>query len=64
MTYSELWKLLAATSHRAGEYQLIDSVGLTMLERSRTKLLFIDGRDVENIRRAILYNEAGTVVEP
>jgi len=64
MTYSELWKMLASTSHRAGEYQLIDSVGLSMLERSRTKLLFIDGRNVENIRRAILRDEAGTIVEP
>lgn len=64
MTYSDLHRMLAATSHLAGEYRLIDSVGLSMLERSRIKLLFVDGRNVENIRHAILYNKAGTVIEP
>ncbi len=64
LTYSELWRMLGSTSHRAGEYQLIDSVGLSMLERSKTKLYFVNGRNVENIRRAILFGEAGTVIEP
>ncbi|MEM1518251.1 MAG: UMP kinase [Nitrososphaerota archaeon] len=64
MTYSDLQRMLAATSHRAGEYRLIDSVGLSMLERSSTKLLFVDGRNVENIKHAILYGKAGTVIEP
>jgi uridylate kinase len=43
---------------------MIDSVGLSVLKRSGIRLLIVDGRSPETIRRAILYNEAGTLVRP
>ncbi len=64
ITYDELMDFLAKTSHAAGEYRMMDSVGLNVLKRSRIRLLIVDGRSPESIRRAILYNEAGTVVRP
>lgn len=63
MTYDELLSRLGSVSHSAGEYKLVDSVGLSLLKRSRVRLLFVDGTDPENVRRAILRGEAGTVVE-
>jgi len=63
-TYDEVMALLARTSHAAGEYRMIDSVGLSVLKRSGIRLLIVDGRSPESIRRAILYGEAGTVVRP
>jgi uridylate kinase len=64
ITYDELMDFLAKTSHAAGEYRMIDSVGLSVLKRSGIRLLIVDGRSPETIRRAILYNEAGTLVRP
>lgn len=64
MTYDELLARLGEVSHMAGEYRLVDSVGLTVLKRSRVRLLFVDGTDPENVRRAVLHGEAGTTVEP
>ncbi|MCS7095202.1 MAG: UMP kinase [Thaumarchaeota archaeon] len=63
MTYDELLARLGSVSHSAGEYKLIDSVGLTVLKRSKAKLLFVDGTNPENVKRAILHSEAGTIVE-
>ncbi|MCS7146273.1 MAG: UMP kinase [Nitrososphaerota archaeon] len=63
ISHSELRKLLAGSPQLAGEYRLIDNVGLSILERSKIKLYIIDGRDAENIRRAILEGYAGTIVE-
>lgn len=63
LTYSELKGIVAGGSQQAGEYRLIDNVGLSILERSRIRLIIINGRDVENIRRAILGDYAGTVIE-
>ncbi len=63
LSYAELRKIMAGSPQLAGEYRLIDNVGLSILERSRIKLSIIDGRDVRNIRRAILEGYAGTVVE-
>jgi uridylate kinase len=62
ITYDELMDFLAKTSHAAGEYRMVDSVGLSVLKRSGIRLLIVDGRSPETIRRAILYNEAGTLV--
>lgn len=63
LKYEELRKIMAGAPQLAGEYRLIDNVGLAILERSKIKLAIIDGRDPEYIGRAILHDHAGTVVE-
>ncbi|MCS7142692.1 MAG: UMP kinase [Aigarchaeota archaeon] len=60
--YDTVKRLLLNTSHAAGAYKLIDSVGLSVAERSRMRLLFVNGRDREMLKAAILRDEAGTVV--
>lgn len=63
ISYGELRKIMAGSPQLAGEYRLIDNVGLSILERSRIRASIIDGRDVRNIRRAILEDYAGTIIE-
>ncbi len=63
LTYSELRNMMMGSPQLAGEYKLIDNVGLSILERSGIKLAMVDGRNVENIKRAILDGYAGTIVE-
>jgi len=63
LNYDELKRLMSGAPQLAGEYRMVDNVGLSILERSRIKLLIVDGRDVRNIERAILQNYGGTTVE-
>lgn len=64
MSYEELKSMISGGSQMAGEYRLADSVGLSVLERSKKKLIFIDGRDPENLRTAITKGIGGTIVTP
>ncbi|GBC71529.1 Uridylate kinase [Candidatus Calditenuaceae archaeon HR02] len=63
ISYEGLRKIMAGSPQLAGEYRLIDNVGLSILERSRIRVSIIDGRDVRNIQRAILEEYAGTIIE-
>ncbi len=64
MTYSELRRLMEGYPQAAGEYRMVDAVGLSILERSRISLSIIDGRDPKRLREALSKGYAGTVVEP
>lgn len=64
MTYDDLKSMLLITPHAAGTYKLIDSVGLSMAERSKLRLLFVNGCNRSALKAAILRDEAGTIVVP
>ncbi len=64
MTYSELRKLMEGSPQAAGEYRMVDAVGLSILERSGISLSIIDGRDPKRLREALSKGYAGTIVEP
>ncbi len=64
MTYSELRRLMEGFPQAAGEYRMVDAVGLSILERSRISLSIIDGRDPKRLREALSKGYAGTIVEP
>jgi uridylate kinase len=64
MTYSELRRLMEGSPQTAGEYRMVDAVGLSILERSRISLSIIDGRDPKRLREALSKGYAGTIVEP
>jgi uridylate kinase len=62
LTYDELEKVLAGMTERAGEYPLIDRVGLSLLRRSMTPLYYVNGMYVERVREALLGRSAGSIV--
>ncbi|GBC68511.1 Uridylate kinase [archaeon HR01] len=63
LTFDELSRLVEHTSQRAGEYPLMDLVGLTLLRRARIPLYYVNGAYPERVRDALLGRGAGTVVE-
>lgn len=59
---NELRKILSSQSVAAGRYELIDPLALSILERSRIKAIVLDGRDPENILRAVSGEDVGTLI--
>ena len=64
VTLGKLQQILSKTSHKAGEYKLIDAIALKILSRSRIPAIYINGRNPENLRKAILGEKIGTLVKP
>jgi uridylate kinase len=50
---SDLVKLVAGGSMKAGGYALVDLTAAKIIERSRIKTIFLNGRDLENMRAAV-----------
>lgn len=63
-TVKHLQQILQKTSHQAGEYKLIDALALKILTRSKIPTIYLDGRDPENLRKALLGESVGTLVKP
>jgi len=63
VTIEGLRRLVAAAGGvEAGQYKLLDHVAINILARSRIHTVFTDGRDPENILRAIRGEKIGTRV--
>jgi len=62
ISYKEFKKMVSEKSVKAGEYELLDLVALRILERSKTRLRVVDGRDPRNIERAVKGEKVGTLV--
>ncbi|TFG14354.1 UMP kinase [Candidatus Thorarchaeota archaeon] len=58
----ELKKILSGGAVRAGEYRLFDPVALKVVERSKIKTIFFDGRNPKNLEAILAGKEIGTVV--
>jgi len=58
----ELRRLAVAGGEEAGQYKLLDHVAINILARSRVHAVFIDGRDPENVLRAVRGEKIGTRV--
>lgn len=59
-----LMEKLLEYSHEAGEYRLADFTGLKIIARSRIPTIYLNGRDPENIRRALRGEQVGTLLKP
>jgi len=60
---AELVKLVSAETIKAGGYALIDFTAAKIIERSKIKTVFVDGRDIENMQAAVSGREfKGTTV--
>lgn len=53
ITASDLVKLVSAESMRAGGYALVDLTAAKIIERSGIRTVFLNGRNLENMRAAI-----------
>ncbi|MEM4314961.1 MAG: UMP kinase [Nitrososphaerota archaeon] len=62
LTFEELARIVENTSQRAGEYPLMDQVGLSLLRRTKIPLYYVNGLNVDRVREALLGRSAGTVV--
>ena len=62
VTLSQLMKIVEKTSHKAGEYKLIDMVAYKVLSRSNIQTIYLNGMDPENVRRAIMGERVGTLI--
>ena len=62
VTLSQLMKIVEKTSHKAGEYKLIDMVAYKVLSRSHIQTIYLNGIDPENVRRAIMGERVGTLI--
>ena len=62
VTLSQLMKIVEKTSHKAGEYKLIDMVAYKVLSRSHIQTIYLNGMDPENVKRAIMGEKVGTLI--
>ena len=62
VTLSQLMEIVEKTSHKAGEYKLIDMVAYKVLSRSHIQTIYLNGIDPENVRRAIMGERVGTLI--
>lgn len=64
MSYGELRELISRLSSEAGGFKLFDHVALGVIERSRITCRVVDGRDPDNVARAVRGEEVGTRIGP
>lgn len=64
VTIEELERILDSSGAKAGEYDLLDSVALKIIKRSKITTKIIDGRDPMNVLKAVEGKDEGTTVVP
>jgi uridylate kinase len=62
ITSSELVRIVAGTRLDAGSISVIDPVGAKVIERSGIKTIVLDGKDPNNILKAVKGEKIGTVI--
>ncbi len=62
LKYSEFISIVTKLEQTPGKYSLFDVVGAKIVERSKLKLCFIDGRTPQDIFEVIKGNSKGTIV--
>ena len=59
---AELTTILSKNEMKAGAYELMDPLALRIIERSRLTTIILDGRETENLCRALRNEKVGTKV--
>ncbi len=62
LTFDELPKVLDESVHKAGIHQIIDPEAIKVLKRKRLKLIVVNGFDPENVLKALLGENVGTII--
>ncbi|MEM4968874.1 MAG: UMP kinase [Nitrososphaerota archaeon] len=63
VTVTELMKRLIEYSHEAGEYKLVDMVALKIIARSKIPTIYLNGKNPENIKKALKGEAIGTLLK-
>ncbi|MCS7126485.1 MAG: UMP kinase [Aigarchaeota archaeon] len=64
VSVKELMEKLIEYSHEAGEYKLADFTGLKIIARSRITTIYLNGRNPENLKKALRGEQVGTLLKP
>ncbi|MEM1583887.1 MAG: UMP kinase [Nitrososphaerota archaeon] len=64
ISVNDLAKKIVEYSHEAGEYKLVDLLGLKIIARSRIPTIYLNGRKPENLKRALKGEQVGTILKP
>ena len=64
MAIDDLINLIKTHSHKAGKYPLFDIVAAEILKRGNISLIVLNGKDPENIKKAIEGEHIGTLIKP
>lgn len=62
MSFEQFAEIGRKISQYAGQYQIIDAVGLAMALRTRIPLYYVNGHRLADVREALLGRRAGTIV--
>jgi len=62
ISYKELERILEKLEQEPGSYPLLDLAAIKIIERSRIRTVIVDGRDAEEVLRAVEGGHRGTVV--
>lgn len=58
-----LYRIIGEGGARAGEYELLDLVTLSILERSKIKTIILNGSNPKNILKAVSGAKIGTMID-
>ncbi len=64
ITYKEMEELIKNMDQVAGGYELLDHVAFELIKRSKIKVIFINGKDPENLLKIIEGEKIGTELVP
>ncbi|AFZ70921.1 uridylate kinase, putative [Caldisphaera lagunensis DSM 15908] len=64
ITYKEMEELIKNMNQIAGGYELLDHVAFELIKRSKIKVIFINGKDPENLLKVINGEKIGTELIP
>ena len=63
LSLEKLQDMVRSLSQEAGKYELIDMVAIKILQRSKIKCIALDGRNLENMKKAVSGGKfVGTVI--
>ena len=62
MSINELEKLISKFETKAGHYPLFDFTAIQIIKRSRIFVHFINGKNPENLSKAIAGEKVGTII--
>lgn len=63
ISVNELAKKIVEYSHEAGEYKLIDLLGLKIVARSRIPTIYLNGKNPQNLKKALRGEQVGTFLK-
>jgi uridylate kinase len=63
LTYDGFLRILRQNEQVPGEYRLFDLSAAKIIKKAKIKTIFVDGRDPDEIARAVAGNHNGTTVE-